>query len=289
MRINVRFLIKGIRPQQWVKNSFVFIALVFSVSFMDISAVIRVTIAFFCFCVISSGGYLLNDIIDAERDRLHPHKRLRPIAAGALGAGEAGIAASVLIVGAILAGFCLNTLFGCILLSYFLINLIYSLWLKNLVIIDVFTIASFFFMRVFAGAVVINVEISSWLLFVTFFLALFLAFIKRRAELILVEENARASRPVLAEYGLNFLDQMIMISATATLVSYALYTFSSIHSAKLMITLPFVVYGIFRCLFLVYNKSMGEIPEEMFLRDRPFVLNLILYTAVAIAILSYFG
>jgi 4-hydroxybenzoate polyprenyltransferase len=288
MLIKLRLLIKGMRPQQWVKNSFVFIALVFSVSFMDISATIKVIITFFCFCVLSSGGYLLNDIIDAERDRQHPHKRLRPIAAGALSAGEAGITASVLIVGAMLAGFGLNTLFGCILLSYFLINLIYSLLLKNIVIIDVFTIASFFFMRVFAGAVVINVEISSWLLFVTFFLALFLAFIKRRAELILVTENARGSRPVLAEYGLNFLDQMIMISATATLVSYALYTFSSIHSNKLMITLPFVVYGIFRCLYLIYNSGMGEIPTDFF-RDRPFVMNLILYVAAVTGILCYFG
>jgi|WetSurMetagenome_2_1015567.scaffolds.fasta_scaffold32032_3 4-hydroxybenzoate polyprenyltransferase len=289
MRINVRFLIKGIRPQQWVKNSFVFIALLFSVSFMDIFAVVRVTIAFFCLCVLSSGGYLLNDIIDAESDRRHPHKRLRPVAIGALGVGEAGITAIVLIIGAMLVGFYLNILFGCILLAYFLINLIYSFWLKKIVIIDVFTIAAFFFMRVFAGAVVINVEISSWLLFVTLFLALFLALIKRRAELILVGANASASRLVLAEYGLNYLDQMIMISATATIVSYALYTFSSIHSDKLMITLPFVVYGIFRYLYLVYNKRMGENPEESFLRDWPFVLNLILYTVAVIAILSYFG
>jgi 4-hydroxybenzoate polyprenyltransferase len=288
MLIKVRLLIKGIRPQQWIKNSFVFIALVFSVSFMDISAVVKVTISFFCFCALSSGGYLLNDIIDAERDRRHPHKRLRPIASGALGIGEAGITAIVLIVSALVVGFWLTIPLGCILLTYFLVNLMYSFWFKRIVIIDVFTIASFFFMRAFAGAVVIAVEISSWLLFVTLFLALFLAFTKRRSELILVAENERASRPVLAEYGLNFLDQMIMISATATIVSYALYTFSSSHSDKLMVTLPFVIYGIFRCLYLVYHKSMGEIPEE-FLRDCPFVLNLILYTAAVIVILSYFG
>lgn len=284
----MRLLIKGIRPKQWAKNSFVFIALVFSVSFMDISAVVKVTIAFFCFCALSSGGYLLNDIIDADRDRRHPHKRLRPIASGALGINKAGITAIILIVSALVIGFWLTTPLGCLLLTYFLVNLMYSFWFKRIVIIDVFIIASFFVIRAIAGAVVIDVEISSWLLFVTLFLALFLAFTKRRAELILVAENEQASRPVLAEYGLNFLDQMIMISATATIVSYALYTFSSRHSDKLMVTLPFVAYGIFRYLYLIYNSGMGEIPEE-FLRDRPFVLNLILYTATVIVILRYFG
>jgi 4-hydroxybenzoate polyprenyltransferase len=288
MRIKARLLIQGMRPRQWTKNGFVLIGLIFSVSFVDISLVVKATIAFICFCFLSSGGYLLNDMIDAEKDRRHPYKRLRPIASGALSFGQAAIAAAALIVGALVIGLRLHLLFGCVLIAYLFVNLLYSFWLKKIVIIDIFTIASFFIMRAVAGAVVINVKMSSWLLIVTLFLALFLAAIKRRAELMLMAEDAEATRLVLAEYGLKFLDQMIMISATATILCYALYTFGSIHSDKLMFTLPFVAYGIFRYLYLLYNKKMAGVPEEEFLRDWPFMLNLVLYVASVIGVLSYF-
>lgn len=279
----------AMRPKQWVKNGFVFAALISSVRFLDAWAIAKVLVAFVTFCALSSGIYLLNDIVDAQKDRLHPRKCVRPIASGHLRKGEAAAAAILLSLSALAVGFRLEPQLGFVLLAYFLLNLSYSFWLKKIVLLDILIIASGFVLRALAGAAAIPVYVSPWLLVVTGFLAIFLALTKRRAELLLLAKEAAASRPVLSEYSVTFLDQMIIITSTASLISYAIYTFNSTHSDKMMLTIPFVIYGIFRYLYLVHQQGMGGSPEQLLLSDRPFQVNLILYVATVMTILAYFN
>lgn len=281
---------RSMRPGQWVKNVLVFAPLVFAQQALEPRAAGRALAVFALFCVASGAVYLVNDLLDRDQDRRHPLKRRRPIAAGELAPGAAAGAAALLGAVALGAATLLDPRLGLVLGAYLLVNLAYSRLLKHLVIIDVMTVAAGFLLRVVAGGVAVGVPLSTWLLLCTSLLALFLGFGKRRHELVLLEAGAAEHRPILAEYSPYFLDQMIAVVTTSTLVCYALYTMDpavhqKLHTARLPLTVPFVLYGIFRYLYLVHRKEGGGDPAQIVLRDRPLLANILLWTATVFAIL----
>ena len=279
----------ALRPRQWVKNVFVLAALVFAGRLDDPSAVGRALGAFAVFCALSSAVYLVNDVRDREADRLHPVKRRRPIAAGEISPGVAGGAAIVLAGAALLAAFWLSRgLFGAAL-AYFVLNVGYSFGLKRVVILDVMMVASGFLLRAWAGALVLGVAISHWLVLCTGLLALFLGFVKRRQEISALDGDDR-TRPILREYSLPFLDQMISIVTGATVVAYSLYAFSpevaeKLGTRHLGLTIPFVVFGIFRYLYLVHQRGEGENPTAVLLGDGPLIVDVLLWGAAVVVAL----
>lgn len=280
------------RPWQWVKNLFVLTPLLFSKNLFAPVAVGQALAALILFCLISSSVYLLNDVKDCEQDRLHPQKRHRPLATGEL-SPEVALGAMVALLFFALAGAAmLSKTLVLVVFSYWLINLLYSAWLKHQVILDVFALAAGFVLRVMGGAVAIQVEMSHWLLLCTTLLALFLGFGKRRHELVLLGEEAEDHRQVLGEYNPGFLDMMIGVVSASTVMSYALYTVSEetvrkFNTRGLLLTLPFVLYGIFRYLYLVYHKNGGGDPTQSLLSDRPLVITLCLWATVAAVILYW--
>jgi 4-hydroxybenzoate polyprenyltransferase len=274
-------ILEAMRPRQWLKNLFVFAGLLFTLdAHHPASDYLRVGLAFALFCVLSGSVYLLNDILDAERDRKHERKCRRPVASGRLSeksAYNAFVASMALGLG---GSFVLGLEFGAVGLLYLLISVAYSARLKEVVILDVMLIASGFVLRAAAGAIAIDVQISRWLLMCTTVLALLLALAKRREELLALDVEAGNHRPSLDYYTVPFVDQMINISASATIISYALYTFfSSTGRAHpyLMGTVPFVIYGIFRYLFLIQRRQGVESPELLVVRDRPLLINILLW------------
>ena len=279
----------ALRPRQWVKNVFVLAALVFAGRLDDPSAVGRALGAFAVFCALSSAVYLVNDVRDREADRLHPVKRRRPIAAGEVSPGVAGGAAIALAGVALLAAFWLSGgLFGAAL-AYFVLNVGYSFGLKRVVILDVMMVASGFLLRAWAGALVLGVAISHWLVLCTGLLALFLGFVKRRQEISALDGDDR-TRPILREYSLPFLDQMISIVTGATVVAYSLYAFSpevaeKLGTRHLGLTIPFVVFGIFRYLYLVHQRGEGENPTAVLLGDGPLIVDVLLWGAAVVVAL----
>ncbi|MGE0821074.1 MAG: decaprenyl-phosphate phosphoribosyltransferase [Candidatus Binatia bacterium] len=280
------------RPQQWVKNLTVLAPLLFSQQLFNPSDVASAFGAFALFCLLSSSIYVFNDICDREQDRLHPQKRHRPIASGQLSVRIATRGLVVLATLALTASAFIGSAFVFVLLGYVGLNVLYTPWLKHQVILDVFAVATGFVLRVVGGAVAINVEISHWLLLCTSLLALFLGFSKRRHELLLLKEEAGAHREVLGEYDPQFLDMMIGIVTAATVMSYALYTVSEetvakFHTRGLLLTLPFVLYGIFRYLYLVYHKDLGGDPTQVLLTDRPLIVNTLLWALTATVILYW--
>ena len=282
-------LLLALRPRQWVKNVFVLAALVFSERLGDPAAILRVGAAFAVFCVLSSAVYLINDLRDRDADRLHPTKRLRPIAAGALSASTASTWAVLLAVGALLCAFGLNARFGNVAAAYLVLNLAYSFGMKRIVILDVMMVATGFLLRALAGAVVIDVAISRWLVMCTGLLALFLGFAKRRQEVVSMEGIA-GTRQILKEYSLPFLDQVIAIVTGATVVAYSLYAFSpevaqKLGTEHLGLTIPFVLFGIFRYLYLVHRKGAGENPTVVILGDIPLIIDVLLWGAVVTVVL----
>jgi 4-hydroxybenzoate polyprenyltransferase len=278
-------LVTELRPREWIKNIMVLAPLFFSQNILSLTATQRSLAALVMFCIVSSSVYLLNDIKDREQDRLHPVKRLRPIAAGKLSVPAAGAAVVTLLLIGLVGGGMLSGAFGLILLAYWLINVLYSGGLKNQIILDVFAIAAGFVLRVAGGAIVIDVEMSHWLVLCTTLLALFLGLSKRRHELVLLGEDAGTHRRVLKEYSAHFLDMMIGIVTACTVMSYALYTVSEetirrFNTDHLIFTLPFVLYGIFRYLYLVYHRNQGGNPAKDLLTDSSIVINLCLWAAV---------
>ena len=281
-------LLKTMRPKQWPKNVFIFTALVFVEQLFAPIPLLKTIAAFALFCLLSSTVYIINDVADIEKDRRHPTKRLRPLPSGQLKPSVA-IAAGVLILLITLPlSFLLNVQFGFVALAYLLLMITYSFVLKNFVILDVLTVAAGFVLRAVAGAVVISVPISPWLYVCTTLLALFIGISRRRHELILLAESANEHRASLNEYTLPLLDQMIAVVTSATIIAYSLYTFSAPNlpsNHTMMLTIPFVLYGLFRYLYLIHVEGKGGTPEEIFFSDLPLIIDLGLWALAVIAIL----
>jgi 4-hydroxybenzoate polyprenyltransferase len=282
-------LVISLRPRQWVKNLFLFAGLVFGQKLFT-PAVWTAAAAFLIFCGLSGAVYLLNDVADRGRDRLHPDKRHRPVAAGHLSVPAAVTAAIVLIVAGLAASVWLSRGFALAALSYVVLLTAYSAWLKHLVIVDVLVVAIGFVLRAVAGALAVQVAISGWLLICTFLLALFLALGKRRHEVLSLEDAAPQHRAILAEYSAGLLDQMIAVVTASAVTAYALYTMSpetvaKFHTALLPATLPFVLYGIFRYLYLLYQRHLGGNPSDAVLRDRALLLNTLLWMGSVLLII----
>jgi 4-hydroxybenzoate polyprenyltransferase len=282
-------LLKTMRLRQWPKNVFVYAGLVFDGQLIEVNSFIITTFAFLLFCLVSSLVYIINDLTDIDADRLHPEKKHRPLASGKLSQKTAIISAIFLSLIIFPAAYLLNINFGLVLTGYFLLMLAYSLWLKRVPLIDVMIIASGFVLRVAAGVVVITTEqFSPWLFVTTTFLALFIALGKRRAEIYLLETAAGSHRQVLSGYSLDFLDQLLTVLLSATLVTYCFYTFSSPVTPGnhiMMLTIPFVIYGLFRYLYLIHMDHVGGAPEEIVLKDRPMQITILLWGLTVIAIL----
>lgn len=289
----IHALIESVRPYQWIKNMLVFVALVFSKNMFHFPLFLKTLAAFGLFCLLSGAVYLINDVVDLEADRLHPIKKYRPIPSGRLpkkwAIGFAFLLASV----SLLVSFELDPSFGRVAFVYFILFVSYSLVFKKLLIMDMIIVALAYVLRAVAGAEVIHVSISHWLILCTAFLALFIVISKRRHELVVLGNGSISSREVLSGYNALFLDQMIGISSVASLVFYAMYTISNdtmVHLGhrKLLLTLPFVGYGIFRYLYLVYIKNHGGSPELIFLKDKAMIVNLVFWGILVISLL-YFG
>lgn len=279
-------ILKSLRPWQWSKNVLVFSALFLSGNLFNPLLAVKATAGFILFCLVSSAIYLLNDIIDAELDQAHPEKCNRPIAAGIISKGLAGCLSAFLCLTALGIAAAVNKGFFILLFCYVLLLSVYSLGLKKIVIIDTLVIAVGFLFRVKAGAVVIDVFISSWILMSIFFLALFIALNKRRHELMLLGKASARHRPVLARYSPYLLDQMITVSAALTIISYALYTCSKetieiTGSNNLIFSILFVLYGVFRYLYLVYKKHLGGMPAMTITTDFPTLAAILLWTITA--------
>lgn len=274
-----------LRPRQWIKNLFIFAALVFSRNIDKPPYVIAAIYAFLCFCLASSAVYVFNDLLDIEKDRLHPKKKKRPLASGAISRREARMLIMLALPAAVVSSFMLSGRFGLIITAYLLNNLLYTLYIKHIVILDVMSIALGFILRVAGGAVAIDVLISPWLLLCTFLLALFLGFSKRRNELLVLQEDAQSHRRILEHYSPEFIDSMLSIVTASTLISYSMYTFFASEDKYSMVTILFVLYGIFRYQYIIYNKKLGESPEEIVLTDRPLLVNILLWVLVNIVLL----
>jgi 4-hydroxybenzoate polyprenyltransferase len=285
-------LLRSMRPRQWPKNAFIFAPLVFDLQLNRIESLVHIGLGFVLLCLASSIVYLVNDLADLEADRVHPTKRHRPLAAGELSPGAAIAAAVVLGLVTIAVAFALGTAFGAIVLAYLVLNLFYSFGLKHVPILDVFVVAAGFVLRVGAGVSLIVVErFSPWLYVCTTLLALFIAFGKRRAEIVLLRNRARATRRVLDGYTLLLLDHLISIVSATTIAAYSLYTFSAENlpgNHLMMLTIPFVLYGVFRYLHLIHVEDAGGSPEELVLTDRPLGATILLWGLASTAIL-YLG
>jgi 4-hydroxybenzoate polyprenyltransferase len=283
-------VVHSLRPGQWTKNVFVFAGLIFGLRLGDPVSVWRALAAFGVFCLLSGVVYLVNDIRDREADRLHPTKSRRPIASGALSPIHAAVAAALVSVVSIAAAFALGSTFGLVATTYLLLLGLYSASLKHIVIVDVLTIAAGFVLRAIAGVVAVGVEFSHWLLLLMLLGALFLALSKRRAEIVTLAGDARGHRRILAEYSPYLLDQMISVVTASTLLAYAFYTIDpgtveKFGTDRLLWTVPFPLYGIFRYLYLVHQREEGGNPSEVLLTDRPILVCVALWGAAVILIL----
>ena len=284
-------LFQSLRPMQWVKNGFVFAPLIFSRGLTDEHQLLKVTLAASIFCLVSSAVYLINDLADAPEDRNHPVKRFRPVASGDLSASVALSAAIILTIVGIGGAWVLDSRFLLTVVLYVGLNVLYSLALKHVMLLDAFIVAAGFVLRVLAGGIVIHVEISPWLVVCTTLLALFLALTKRRHELVLLGNNASSHRATLANYSPYFLDQLIGIVTASTLMAYALYTLSDDVARKfpgkrLELTIPFVLYGIFRYLYLVHQNEEGGNPTRLLLTD-PVLLFVVSAWAISVVVIIY--
>ena len=281
----------SLRPRQWTKNVLVFAALVFSGHAFNPGDVARTAAAFCLFCLLSGAVYVLNDIVDIEKDRAHPVKRNRPLPSGRLSVRAAWVLVILFGPGILAVAAFFDPRFACAAFIYFSLQISYSLALKNIVILDVFVISFGFVLRVVAGALPIGVVISNWILICTMLLALFLALSKRRHEIILLEDRADAHRLILREYTPYLLDQMIGVVTSATLVAYMVFTLTTETIAKfgphMVLTVPFVLYGIFRYLYLVHTKKSGGMPEETLLADLPLQIDILAYGIVSVLIIYF--
>jgi 4-hydroxybenzoate polyprenyltransferase len=290
-RSPLRAAIKTGRPQEWIKNVFVFAGLLFSGKVTDSAAVAEATMAFLAFCAISSAGYFVNDLVDVELDRKHPKKRFRPLAAGELSEGAAMTIAPLLAAGAIGLSFAaVNWKVGLMVVGYGIAQVAYSLGLKQVVIVDVMVLAGLFILRVAAGASAVDAHASEWLLLCTGMIALFLGFTKRRQEAVSELHQGTSSRPVLEHYSLPFLDQMVALVTTGTVISYAIYAVDSpLVGNQMMWTIPPMVYGIFRYLYLIYDRADDRSIAAMVSRDRGMIAAGAGFVIVTFALLYVFN
>jgi 4-hydroxybenzoate polyprenyltransferase len=283
--LKIIYFLAALRPYQWTKNLIIFAALMFSKRILDTELLLLCVKGYFVFCFLSGSMYLFNDVMDRNKDRIHPKKKNRPIASGKIKPAEALIAAFIIAAASLFFAFHLSFEFGLAAASYCALFLLYSIIIKRIVILDVLTLAIGFVIRAVAGGLLIAVEISDWLLIVTIFLALFLGFSKRRSELINLDKKAGETRPILDHYSLPLLDQLISITTGATLMSYALYTLAEQTIRKfgdnLWLTLPIVIYIVFRYFYLVYALGQGSDPSRMLLTDKPLLISVFVWVAAA--------
>ena len=289
----IRSLFTLLRLRQFNKNLFVFAPLVFSKRLFDWNSFYEVFIGFLLFCLASSSVYIFNDIKDIDSDRKHPEKRFRPLPTGEVSI-KLALSSSILLGSVcLLVSFLLDLKFGLIVLSYMIVNILYSIILKDLVILDVMVIAVGFLLRVLAGAAIVNIYPSNWLVICTILLSLFLGFSKRRHELFLLTGNSSLHRKVLEHYSPYFLDQMISVVTAATVMSYMLYTISEetikfFGTRHLIWTVPFVLYGVFRYLYLVHQKEEGSDPAELMFKDKALLIDVLLWTVSCILVIYVF-
>lgn len=279
-----------LRPKQWIKNGALFAPLLFSQNLLNGPLFLKTLEAFCLFCFLTGSVYIFNDLKDFKEDRQHPIKRNRPLASGRVNPITAGIIAFIFLIVSFLGGWVISIPLTQIMGAYFLLQIGYTLYLKHLVILDIFSIAAGFVLRVVAGGFAIGVQLSHWLLICTMLLSLFLAMAKRRHELVFLKEDASNHRGILKEYSPYLLDQMMAVVTATTVMSYALYTISEetitkFHTPNLIFTLPFVLYGIFRYLYLVHQKVEGGRPEEILLTDRPLLLAVLGWTITVLVVI----
>jgi 4-hydroxybenzoate polyprenyltransferase len=291
MKKNIRGAFKIIRPSQWLKNAFLFAPLIFAKHLFDLPYIGREMLAFIGFCLVSSTIYVVNDIFDREADKLHPIKRNRPFASGAIGMPQVSIIIAILLVFIVCLVPYLNLRFWYTVVFYGLLNIAYSFGLKRVVLVDVFIIAAGFMLRVIAGVFAIEVEISSWLILCTLFVSVFLAVSKRRGELMLSSTSeAFDTRPVLKQYNLAFMDQIMTIAASGMAISYALYTVAdrtvkTFKTENLIFTTVFVLFGIFRYIFLMRDRKTDDNPMHLLLSDAPMIVNIVIWFLVCVVII----
>ncbi len=288
--IFLKDLFLSLRPKQWIKNGALFAPLLFSQNLLNGPLFIKTLEAFGLFCLLTGAVYILNDLKDLKEDRQHPVKRNRPLASGRVNPTLAGIIAFLILILSFLIGWRISIRLTQIMAAYLLLQILYTLYLKHLVILDIFSIAAGFVFRVVAGGLAIGVQLSPWLLICTMLLSLFLAMAKRRHELVFLKEDAADHRGILKEYSPYLLDQMMGVVTATTVMSYALYTISEetiakFHTPNLIFTVPFVLYGIFRYLYLVHQKVEGGRPEEILLTDRPLLLTVLGWTITVLVVL----
>ncbi|MDQ1354600.1 MAG: Decaprenyl-phosphate phosphoribosyltransferase [Acidobacteriota bacterium] len=288
--------VKSMRVHQWVKNAFIFAPMIFSLRFLQVDYIKKSLLAFFLFSLVAGSIYIFNDCFDKKKDRLHPDKRNRPIASGALRIPTALGGAFVILAVSLIAIFKFNRNFFIIAVVYILMNILYSYFLKNIVILDVMVIAVGFVLRVKIGGDIDNIELSVWILIVTFLLAIFLGLIKRRQELVKINNSDgnpdSETRKTLKKYNLSLLDQLISITTATTLISYIIYVanpnvLEKFNTKDLYLTVPFVVFGVFRYLYLTYSEGKGENPAEILFSDLPFLINIIMWLVVFLAVIFY--
>jgi 4-hydroxybenzoate polyprenyltransferase len=282
------YIIASMRPKQWTKNSFAFAGLIFSKHFIYVEQILRAVAAFALFSLVSGSVYIINDVVDRDKDKLHPRKSKRPIASGKVKPAEAVMYAFIVLAAALVLAFMLDFGLFLILASYFVLVCAYSLKLKNVVILDVIIISMGFVLRTVGGAMVIDVKISPWLIVCTTLLALFLALNKRKNELLVLTDKAVGHRKILEQYTPELIDQMLSVVTSTTVMSYSLYTFSAGKSYYMMLTIPFVLYGIFRYQYLAENKDMGGSPELVLLKDKPLLINIALWVITSLIIVANF-
>jgi 4-hydroxybenzoate polyprenyltransferase len=283
-------LLQSLRPRQWIKNGLLFAPLIFAQRGTVEASLLRALAGFGVFSLLASGVYLFNDVLDRERDLLHPEKKNRPIASGVVSVQTALVAGLALSGGAVWLGFLLGQSFGYAAAGYLALQVTYSVWLKHFVLLDVFALAAGFVLRVIAGALVISVPISNWLYLCTLLWALFLSCAKRRAEIVSLGGGAAGHRKSLAHYSVGLLDQMIGILAATTILAYALYTLDPstrerFGSDWLKLTVPFVIFGLFRYLYLIHQHGKGGSPDKLLLQDLPLLVDVVLFLGVVLAVI----
>jgi 4-hydroxybenzoate polyprenyltransferase len=286
--VDLGAVLQQLRPKQWTKNLIVFIGPVFALRLPDAAAMLAAAGAFAVFCLLSSAGYIVNDLKDLEADRGHPQKRDRPLARGAISAHLARGLALVLVALGLVLAFVLGPAFGAIAVGYLVLTLLYTYKLKHLVLIDLFAIAAGFVLRAVGGAVAVSVKVSPWLYVCTILAALFLGLAKRRQELTLLQQDAGNHRRNLTEYTVDLVDQLLNVVTSATIMAYSLYTFSAPNvptNHAMMVTIPFVLYGLFRYLYLIRVRGLGGSPEDVLLGDRPLLVTVAAWALACTAVL----